>query len=283
VSSVSRLEDTVPDTDPDSPDSTDTPEATGTPEAEVEVDGGGSDGPEAEGEVDDGGGSDDSDGEAEIAGLSWPRVAVLGAALLFLGFAVAVFVTRDQPPGETSVDVGFVQDMVSHHEQAIELSLMESADGSDPTVRAFADEVLIFQSRELGVMDQMLHEWGFSRSDRSDQAMAWMDMTPVPVAEMPGMIPEDRVDEMRQAQGTEADALFLDLMAEHHAGGLHMAQYAAESAGDHDVRVLAARMARNQAIEINEYVMTAERLGLPVSIDRVEVPRYPDLLDDTSH
>lgn len=270
---MSRVEETMPDTseindeaEAEAPDALDTSADAGEP-PDVDAD----DEPEEPGD------------EPEVAGLSWPRVAVLGVALLFLGFALAVFVTRETPPGETSVDVGFLQDMISHHEQAIALSLMQSADGSDPTVRSFASDVLIFQSRELGLMDQMLHEWGLSRADRSDQAMTWMDMAPVPVAEMPGMIPEDRVDEMRQAQGAEADALFLDLMAEHHAGGLHMAEYAVEHADDHDVRELAARMARNQAIEINEYAQTAEGLGLPVTIERVEVPEYPDLLDGTTH
>jgi uncharacterized protein (DUF305 family) len=100
---------------------------------------------------------------------------------------------------------------------------------------------------------------------------------------MPGMIPQSRLDELEDAQGAEADALFLELMAEHHAGGLHMAQYAAENADDHDVRELAARMARTQSIEINEYAQTAERLDLPVTIDRVEVVDYPELLDDASH
>jgi uncharacterized protein (DUF305 family) len=231
----------------------------------------------------DGPETDELDGEPAVEGLSWPRVAVLGVALLFLGFSVPVFVGRDRPPGADSVDVGFVHDMVSHHEQAIEMALMQVANGSDPTVGSFASEVLIFQSRELGIMDRMLHEWGFSRDDRSDQAMAWMGMTPVPVAEMPGMIPDDRLDELEDAQGADADALFLELMAEHHAGGLHMAQYAAENADDHDVRELAARMARTQSIEINEYAQTAERLDLPVTIDRVEVVDYPELLDDAGH
>lgn len=230
------------------------------------------------------GATDDVEPEdAPPPGLSWPRVAVLGVALAFLGFALAVFVQRDTPPSADSVDVGFIQDMVSHHEQAINLSGLEESNGSDATVRAFATEVLIFQSQEIGMMDQMLHEWGFSRADRSDEAMAWMGMTPVPVDEMPGMIPGDRVDELQQARGAEADGLFLELMAEHHVGGLHMAEYAADNADHHDVRRLAMLMARNQAIEINEYAMTAERLGLPVTIERVTVPEYPELDDEPNH
>jgi uncharacterized protein (DUF305 family) len=244
--------------------------------------------PEADGGAGDlGVGATDTDDvepeDAPPSGLSWPRVAVLGIALAFLGFALAVFVQRDTSPGADSVDVGFLQDMISHHEQAIVLSGLEQTNGSDLTVRAYATEVLIFQSQEIGMMDQMLHEWGFSRADRSDEAMAWMGMTPVPVDEMLGIIPEERVDELQQARGADADGLFLELMAEHHVGGLHMAEYTAEHADDHDVRRLAMRMARTQAIEINEYAMTAERLDLPVTIERVTVPEYPELDDEPNH
>jgi uncharacterized protein (DUF305 family) len=64
-------------------------------------------------------------------------------------------------------------------------------------------------------------------------------------------------------------------MAIHHAGGLHMAQYAAANADDEDVRELAERMVYNQSIEINEYAQTAERLGLDVEIARVPLPDEP--------
>jgi uncharacterized protein (DUF305 family) len=221
---------------------------------------------------------DDNDPEAEAgeeppAGLPWPHVAVLGAALAFLGFAVAVFLGRDQPPGAGSVDVGFAQDMATHHEQALDLALIELANGADPTVRSFASEVLMFQSRELGMMEQVLHEWGYSRDDRAEEAMAWMEgMEPVPVEQMLGMLTADQIADLQAAEGAEADALFLELMAEHHLGGLHMAEHAAGRASDGDVRDLAARVWRNQSIEINEYAMAAERLGLPAEIERVEVP-----------
>lgn len=73
----------------------------------------------------------------------------------------------------------------------------------------------------------------------------------------------------------DADALFLELMAEHHRGGIHMADYAADNASDPGARALAARMARNQAIEVNEYARTAERLGLDVDIEPVVVGEGP--------
>jgi uncharacterized protein (DUF305 family) len=224
----------------------------------------------------DGGDGGDTDVEVEVddgpvSGLSWARVAVLGAALLFLGFAVATFVGRDRPPAADSVDVGFYQDMISHHDQALRMASLELTNGSDPVVRGFAQEVLTFQSYELGVMERTLAEWGYSRADRTDQAMAWMGM-PTPVDRMPGMATEDQIDQLADTEGSATDAMFLELMAEHHAGGLHMSETAGREGHLDHVRELADRMTRNQSIEINEYAMTAEREGLPVEIQRVPIP-----------
>ena len=229
-------------------------------------------------EVDGGAGAGDDDaietdldeGEGD-GGLSWGKVAVLGVALAFLGFAVGLVVTRDRPPAADSADVGFLQDMITHHEQAIEVALLVSAYGEDPTVRSFASDILVFQDYEIGVMAQMLQEWGYTRGDRSDQAMAWMDM-PVPVEQMPGLLTPEEMDEISQARGAELDALFLDKMAEHHRGGIHMAEAAADLADDADVRALAERMVRNQSAEINEYRGAAQANGYDIEIDPAPVP-----------
>lgn len=229
--------------------------------------------------ADDAGAGDVVDDDSEAGhgagggGLSWMKVAVLGVALTFLGFAIGVFVNRDTSPSASSVDVGFYQDMITHHEQALEMSQLVIARGSSTEVRNLAIEVLNFQSYEIGWMDESLQEWGYRRGDRSDTAMAWMGM-PVPFDQMPGMATEAQMDELETAEGSAEDVLWLELMAEHHRGGLHMAEYAAEHAESSSVRTLAQRMARNQAIEINEYAAAAERLGLDVTIETVEVPSY---------
>src|SRR5262245_11802241 len=225
--------------------------------------------PTVEPDVEAGSGGDAEDPDAEIetdldegapGGLSWGKVAVLALAVAFLGFAVGAFVNRDNPPAADSADVGFLQDMLTHHEQAVEIALLESAYGSDPTVRSFASDVLVFQNYEIGVMTQMLRNWGFTPSDRSDQAMEWMDM-PVPADQMPGLLTKEQMDEISEARGSDLDALFLDRMAEHHRGGIHMAEAAADRVHDPDVRALAERIARNQAAEINEYRATALTTG----------------------
>jgi uncharacterized protein (DUF305 family) len=232
--------------------------------SEVDGDGGAGAG------VDDAIETDLDEGEVR-GGLSWAKVAVLGVALAFLGFAVGVFVTRDRPPGADSADVGFLQDMISHHEQAIEVSRLVEQYGEDPTVRSFATDVLGLQSYEIGVMTEKLRRWSFTPSDRSDQAMAWMDM-PVPVDQMPGRLTDEEMAEISQARGTELDQLFLEKMAEHHRGGIHMAQAATQLVDDDDIRALAERMVRNQSSEINEYRGTARTLGFDIDIEPAPVP-----------
>ncbi len=63
-------------------------------------------------------------------------------------------------------------------------------------------------------------------------------------------------------------------MAAHHIGGVAMADLAADQARRADVRRLAATMARNQAIEVNEFRALAERIGLDVEI--ATVPGHED-------
>lgn len=203
--------------------------------------------------------------------MTWPRAIVLAAAIGFLGFSLAVFLGRDRPVSSSSVDVGFYQDMLYHHDQALQMAILELQNGEDPTVRHFAREVLTDQSMEIGIMQRSLAEWGKSSYDRPDQAMAWMGM-PTPTDQMQGLQTEEQMDQLADARGEEADALFLEMMADHHVGGIHMAEYAAEHAESDYVRERAHIMAVNQSKEVNMYSVWAERLGLPVEIDRVPVP-----------
>jgi len=92
---------------------------------------------------------------------------------------------------------------------------------------------------------------------------------------MPGLATDDQMERLKAAKGAEADALFLELMSNHHRGGVHMADYAYRHADSSSVRDLAQRMAWVQATEINEFRDTAARNHLPVDIDPAQ-PTVPD-------
>jgi uncharacterized protein (DUF305 family) len=189
----------------------------------------------------------------------------IGLALVFLVGAVGYVIgTRgdDDTTALSSTDVGFLVDMSEHHDQAVEMALLQLANGDDPIARDFATEVLLVQRKELGIMETMLSLGGESPPERDPQrvSMAWMDMA-TPASEMPGMATEAQMDELAAASGPESDRLFLELMRNHHAGGLHMAEWQAEYGSNPSVVALAERMARNQAIEVNEYTKLLRTLG----------------------
>lgn len=86
------------------------------------------------------GGRGGTDGGAAAAGgLSWGRAMALAAAMCWLGGAIGwTIAQRSDAVDLGSVDTGFYLDMIAHHEQAVEMSLVELGQGEDPTVLAFA-------------------------------------------------------------------------------------------------------------------------------------------------
>jgi uncharacterized protein (DUF305 family) len=182
------------------------------------------------------------------------RLLVLGAAVLFLGLAAGyAFFGGDGGRGSGSnVDVGFLQDMRAHHDQAVTMAftyLEKPVAEQDRVLRSIAKTIIADQQFENGYMVGLLLDMGADPANETGQAMAWMDQ-PVPLERMPGMATEAQLDELQAATGPEADALFVELMAAHHEGGIHMAEFAAEHAHRADVRGLAERMAVNQRGEI---------------------------------
>lgn len=189
----------------------------------------------------------------------WTVAIVLG--LVYLA-GIAGFVLGNRPEADLSRrDIGFLQDMAIHHEQAMAMASIANANAAEPLVRHFAREVTADQNYELGVMDQILAEQGPGRGSPNRRAMTWMGMSTT-LGDMPGMATEAELGSLQTATGREVDRLFLTLMREHHLGGVHMAAFAASEGDDGRVRELAAQMARNQRLEVAEYDDARRRLGL---------------------
>ena len=217
----------------------------------------------------------DGDDIEYVPGIAYPRVAVLLVLAGLLAAGTTYLLSRPDTPGNPSaVDIGFVTDMRTHHQQAVEMALIELGNGENPVAVGFAREILVRQNVELGLMAAELDDWDLDGSRRPATAMEWMG-TAVPYDEMPGLASDEEMSALRDASGAEADAMFLELMAEHHRGGIHMAAYAVDNARSDDVRRLAASMISMQSVEINEYRATAQREGLDADIDPYVVGEDP--------
>ncbi|MPY94446.1 MAG: DUF305 domain-containing protein [Acidimicrobiia bacterium] len=188
----------------------------------------------------------------------WLAVGV--ACCLLLGTLFGLWLRRDRAPSEDGVDVGFLRDMVDHHDQANEMAVIALYNGVERAVDRFATEVILTQRWELGRMYAWLDDWGYSLGDpeRTD-AMAWMGHAG-PVATMAGMQSQENLDRLVEGPEEARSQLFLELMIDHHRGAVHMAEAAAEDATVGKVREFAAVTARNQAMEIREYEVALDEL-----------------------
>ncbi len=218
--------------------------------------------------------SEPGDPEAEVVDddldpLIGGRTVDLGRALLagfvamfFAGAVVFAWQQAAHEPDPNEVDIGFADDMRTHHLQGVELALAYLEDGTDPYFRSVAEEIVIVQAGESRLMGQWLEDWGNPDLDL-DNAMAWMGMAPVPQTEQPGMASEAEVAELEAAEGEELDDLFSRLMIAHHRGGQHMAQYAADHGSEEVVTDLAPAIVTTQQSEVAEMNIHREQLGLP--------------------
>ena len=123
--------------------------------------------------------------------------------------------------------------MIPHHEQAIEMSdMLLPKQGVDPQVVSLATEIKAAQSPEIEQMKGWLSQWGVSTTTTSSptSGMPGMPGHDMSSGDMPGMssgrgmMSEQDMAALQNAQGAEASRLFLTQMIEHHKGAITMAQ-----------------------------------------------------------
>ena len=198
-------------------------------------------------------------------------IAVVAAVALLTG-AIGWRVGRSQgetdPPSHTSVDVGFFQDMSTHHNQAVAMGLSYLEHGTDPLLRQIAGEIVTYQSAEIGMMGEYLRVWGQAGTE-TNTSMAWMG-APTPRNQMYGLATKAQMQQLAAARGTELDQLFTRLMIVHHAGGIYMASFANNLAHTAVVKRWAADMEDGQRGEIAEMNRWRVNHGMPAVDSRVK-------------
>ncbi|MEZ5139785.1 MAG: DUF305 domain-containing protein [Acidimicrobiales bacterium] len=197
-------------------------------------------------------------------GLSSLQIAVLVAAIAFLGAAVGFVVgQRSEADPLSATDVGYLQDMGYHHEQAVQMSLLLlDKDGIDRTLRSFAQEIIVDQRYEQGVFVATLDRFGHDTS-AGDTVMGWMGEAQ-PIEDMVGIATDAQIEELRAAEGTEAEALWIALMSEHHLAGLHMADWEARHGSDRTVVNLAKATVKNQRSEVLDIARYRRSHDIPI-------------------
>lgn len=175
----------------------------------------------------------------------------------FLGAAGHAAVGEDQPPPDagalaapSEVDIGFSQDMLVHHQQAVDMVRLLRGRGGD-SVRSVAAAIENAQRGEIGMLSGWLALWG-APPVSSGPPMTWMPGHDGSNRHaMPGMAATRDLDRFAVLSGPALDRHFLSLMIRHHEGGLEMASYAGTHARADAVRAAAARMLAEERQEIS--------------------------------
>ena len=156
-------------------------------------------------------------------------------------------------------DVMFAQMMVPHHEQAVEMSETLLAKEEVPAeVADFAQQVIDAQGPEIERMNAMLEAWGQEPMMESG-GMEGMDHGSG--SGMSGMMSEEDMQALEDAQGTEASRLYLEQMTAHHEGAVEMARDQVEQGQNPQAVALAQDVIEAQEAEITE--MEGLLQGLP--------------------
>ena len=115
-------------------------------------------------------------------------------------------------------DVMFMQMMIPHHEQAIEMAELIPGRTDRQELRDLGPEIIEVQEEEI----ELMHEWlGDAGVDEEDHEM---DHDEMDHGDMEGMMTDEEMQELCRREGEAFDCLFVEHMIHHHEGAILMAE-----------------------------------------------------------
>ncbi|WP_176460691.1 MULTISPECIES: DUF305 domain-containing protein [Nocardiaceae] len=205
------------------------------------------------------------------------RVRLLSTVLVtaVVALTVGVMIGRAgdaaDPPSLSRVDIGFAQDMLAHHQQALAI-IGQLSPNAAPEIRAVADQISRTQLAETGQLRGWLQATG--NPEQSPTPMAWMSphghhpSAHTASGAMPGMATDAELTALHFTDGVANEKSFLQLMIRHHQGGIQMTQEVREHGHSRSVTTTATQMQDDQSNEVDLMVTFLTQLGgSPLSFD----------------
>lgn len=147
----------------------------------------------------------------------------------------------------TGADIKFMQGMIGHHAQAIEMTELLATRTNSEDMKKLAHRIELSQVDEIKMMQRWLEV-------RGQQVPSLTAMHAHGATLMPGMLTPDEMEQLARAKGAEFDRVFLEGMIKHHGGALRMVEdlFAQPGAAqDSDIFAFASDVDADQRMEIN--------------------------------
>lgn len=174
------------------------------------------------------------------------------AAVLLLAVFLAACGQGDDGSQEASAepnsaDVEFVQQMIPHHEQAVEMAKLVDDRTQRPQLVQLSQDIVSSQRNEIDTMTAWLEEWGEEPdAGGMDHGGGHDDMA------MPGVMTEEEMEGLMALEGRTFDLAFSEMMIAHHEGAIEMAETEQDEGSLPKVKDLAERIVEAQEAEIEQ-------------------------------
>jgi uncharacterized protein (DUF305 family) len=155
-------------------------------------------------------------------------------------------------------DITFLQAMIPHHTQAVEMSKLAAQRASSPQVKDLAAGIEAAQQPEIDQMNAMLQAWNASTSATNGPSMSGMNhgnmggTAQAAHGPMTGMMSDQQMQQLNTVSGPAFDRMFLQMMIQHHQGAVTMAKTELTDGQNPEAKALAQTIIDAQQREITE-------------------------------
>jgi len=148
----------------------------------------------------------------------------------------------------TGADVMFLQMMIPHHQQAIDISNLALKTSKDAELLALAKTIAADQAAEITQMKSWLKDAGAT----TDMGHS-MDG-------MGGMLNDAELSALNAETGTKFDILWLKGMTGHHDGAIHMTTMIRD-ASNAEIKAFGEKVIKDQSAQIEQMKIMLQRLS----------------------
>jgi uncharacterized protein (DUF305 family) len=148
----------------------------------------------------------------------------------------------------TAADVRFMQNMIGHHAQALEMTALLGSRTESADMRKLALRIEVSQADEIKMMRDWLEARGVPAAGEHAHHM------PAAGMQMPGMLTPEEMQRLAASRGSEFDRMFLEFMIRHHEGALIMVKelFSTPGAGqESEIFAFASEVDADQRMEID--------------------------------
>lgn len=154
--------------------------------------------------------------------------------------------------GFNEADVAFAQMMIPHHEQALEMARLAEDRASDAEIKEIAGTIEKAQDPEIRTMKGWLKSW--------DEPASAESMPGMEHGAGDGMMTDSDMEHLKGVKDAEFDAMFAEMMIEHHNGAIAMARAEQQDGENTDATAMAGDIVKGQSAEVEQLKGILDRL-----------------------